>query len=103
MRELVDGLCIYFDFTLPTLLLYNFEREQYRTITGLSSETPFPPMQSVDRTIDNDGLVSSSTESTAVKVEATVNSLAEPREEEGGDFRCMLHKDCAVLSKTHFK
>ena len=28
----MDGLRIYFDFTLPSLLLYNFERDQYNQL-----------------------------------------------------------------------
>ena len=28
----MDGLRIYFDFTLPSLLLYNFERDQYNQV-----------------------------------------------------------------------
>lgn len=28
----MDGLRIYFDFTLPSLLLYNFERDQYEQV-----------------------------------------------------------------------
>ena len=56
-------------------------------------------MQAVDRTVDNDRVVSSSTESTAVKVEATVTSQAQPREEEGGDLWCVLRDDIPGLSK----
>lgn len=37
VRELMDGLRIYFNFTLPTLLLYNFEREQFRNTMQISS------------------------------------------------------------------
>lgn len=33
----MDGLKIYFNFTLPTLLLYNFEREQFRSIMQITS------------------------------------------------------------------
>lgn len=31
-REVADGLRIYFDFTLPHLLLYGQEKEQYRSV-----------------------------------------------------------------------
>jgi male-specific lethal 3 len=31
-REVADGLRIYFDFTLPHLLLYRQEREQYSSL-----------------------------------------------------------------------
>lgn len=88
-KEVVDGIRIYFDFTLPTLLLYNFEREQYRSVMGLSSETPLPLMQSAEKTEtterDNtDGMVSSSTESTAAKTEVVVPPRqTETREDEG--------------------
>ncbi|XP_067134456.1 MSL complex subunit 3 isoform X2 [Centruroides vittatus] len=32
-REVMDGLRVYFDFTLPHLLLYRQERKQYSTVT----------------------------------------------------------------------
>lgn len=39
-REVADGLRIYFDFTLPHLLLYRQEREQYCSLKSsfLSNE-----------------------------------------------------------------
>jgi len=39
-REVADGLRIYFDFTLPHLLLYRQEREQYTSLKSslLNSE-----------------------------------------------------------------
>ena len=32
VREVMDGLRVYFDFTLSSLLLYNMEREQHEKI-----------------------------------------------------------------------
>lgn len=73
VKEAMDGLRIYFDFTLPTLLLYNFEREQYQMVMKF---TPHPE-ETKDRhqeelngktpTDNKYGIVSSSTESSPVK------------------------------------
>ncbi|CAH1777346.1 unnamed protein product, partial [Owenia fusiformis] len=35
-KEVMDGLRVYFDFTLPVVLLYNFERAQYAKVSTLS-------------------------------------------------------------------
>ncbi|XP_043273477.1 male-specific lethal 3 homolog isoform X2 [Venturia canescens] len=45
-REVADGLRIYFDFTLPNLLLYRQEREQYNAFksSGLFTENT-PPIK----------------------------------------------------------
>ena len=32
-KEVVDGLRVMFDFTLPLILLYNQERSQYQNVT----------------------------------------------------------------------
>lgn len=75
IKEVMDGLRIYFDFTLPTLLLYNFEREQYQTVMKLVPH----PAELAKETHHNDeingktpgedkyGVVSSSTESSPVR------------------------------------
>ena len=39
MREIVQGLQTYLNFTLSTLLLYNFEREQYKVLFLQNSVT----------------------------------------------------------------
>ncbi|EDV24731.1 uncharacterized protein TRIADDRAFT_56822 [Trichoplax adhaerens] len=35
LREILEGIRIYFDFTLPTLLLYNCEKIQYKQIQSI--------------------------------------------------------------------
>ena len=86
----MDGLRIYFDFTLPTLLLYNFEREQYNSVMKLapepervSKEAHRAEMNGKTQVEDKYGVVSSSTESSPVKQEFgnTITSPAEPKEE----------------------
>ncbi|XP_012235161.1 MSL complex subunit 3 isoform X2 [Linepithema humile] len=51
-REVADGLRIYFDFTLPHLLLYRQEREQYASLKSslLSNEQAIIPKE---RTTEN--------------------------------------------------
>ena len=91
IKEVMDGLRIYFDFTLPTLLLYNFEREQYQAVMKLTpgqeevakeghNGASFGKTQAEDKY----GVVSSSTESSPVKQESG-NKFASPTEpkEEG--------------------
>lgn len=84
---MVDGLRIYFDFTLPTLLLYNFERDQYRTVMKIPSDDSvsseqhsLTPSRRETGTVDEDrnGFVSSSTEpvSSTSKV-ITVNAQSQ--------------------------
>ncbi|KAK2563162.1 Male-specific lethal 3-like protein [Acropora cervicornis] len=86
IKEVMDGLRIYFDFTLPTLLLYNFEREQYHTVMKLTpgheevakeghNGTTYGKTQAEDKY----GVVSSSTESSPVKQESG-NKFASPTE-----------------------
>lgn len=90
IKEVMDGLRIYFDFTLPTLLLYNFEREQYNSVMKLapepervSKEAHRAEMNGKTQVEDKYGVVSSSTESSPVKQEFgnTITSPAEPKEE----------------------
>ena len=87
----MDGLRIYFDFTLPTLLLYNFEREQYHTVMKLTPGHEEVAKEGHNGTTygktqveDKYGVVSSSTESSPVKQESG-NKFASPTEpkEEG--------------------
>lgn len=46
-REVADGLRIYFDFTLPQLLLYRQEKEQYTSLKSslLSNEQAIVPKE----------------------------------------------------------
>jgi male-specific lethal 3 len=37
-KEVVDGVRIYFDFTLSDLLLYNQEREQFERLRNQQAE-----------------------------------------------------------------
>lgn len=86
----MDGLRIYFDFTLPTLLLYNFEREQYQTVMKLAPH-PEELAKQADREElnrktppdDKYGVVSSSTETSPVRQEFgnTFTSSTETKEE----------------------
>lgn len=90
----MDGLRIYFDFTLPTLLLYNFEREQYQMVMKF---TPHPE-ETKDRhqeelngktpTDNKYGIVSSSTESSPVKQDFAniVTNQTDTKEGEGVHF-----------------
>lgn len=51
-REVMDGLRVYFDFTLPHLLLYRQERKQYSTVTTVCR--PVMNMKSIEaNTEDN--------------------------------------------------
>ena len=87
----MDGLRIYFDFTLPTLLLYNFEREQYQMVMKLTphpAETKEGHQDELNGKIpveDKYGVVSSSTESSPVKQEFTnmFTNQTETKEGEG--------------------
>lgn len=93
IKEVMDGLRIYFDFTLPTLLLYNFEREQYQTVMKLTPHPEELAKQALQEELngktieleDKYGVVSSSTESSPVKQEFG-NALTSPAEtkDEGG-------------------
>lgn len=80
----MDGLRIYFNFTLPTLLLYNFEREQFRHIMQLGpGESPSngsPPCSEQNGSAPEEkcGVVSSTTENPSTVDEPT-NS---PKEKE---------------------
>ncbi|XP_020285627.1 male-specific lethal 3 homolog isoform X2 [Pseudomyrmex gracilis] len=47
-REVADGLRIYFDFTLPHLLLYRQEREQYSSPKSFSSSNERPGVAKED-------------------------------------------------------
>lgn len=86
----MDGLRIYFDFTLPTLLLYNFEREQYHTVMKqapgheeVAKEGHNDATNGKTQAEDKYGVVSSSTESSPVKQESgnKFTSPTEPKEE----------------------
>lgn len=87
----MDGLRIYFDFTLPTLLLYNFEREQYQMVMKLtphSAETKDGHQEELNGKTpaeDKYGVVSSSTESSPIKQEFTnmFTNQTENKEGEG--------------------
>ena len=93
----MDGLRIYFDFTLPTLLLYNFEREQYQMVMKL---TPHPA-ETKDRhqeelngktaTDDKYGVVSSSTESSPVKQEFA-SMFTNQTDTKEGEGMCLYSK-----------
>ncbi|KAL9971485.1 hypothetical protein ACROYT_G017653 [Oculina patagonica] len=92
IKEVMDGLRIYFDFTLPTLLLYNFEREQYQIVMKL---TPHPAelkdghqeeFNGKTPTEDKYGVVSSSTESSPIKQEFT-NVFANQTETKEGEAK----------------
>ncbi|XP_031571610.1 mortality factor 4-like protein 1 [Actinia tenebrosa] len=84
VKELMDGLKIYFNFTLPTLLLYNFEREQFRQIMQLgpgesaSNDSQPSSEQNGSALEEKCGVVSSTTEN-AKTVDEPTNS---PREKE---------------------
>ena len=90
IREVVDGLRIYFDFTLPTLLLYNFERDQYRTAMQIPlddscslSELPSTPVPELGTEVtdeERNGFVSSSTETVSSTSKATTTT-AKPHSE----------------------
>lgn len=90
----MDGLRIYFDFTLPTLLLYNFEREQYQMVMKLtphSAEIKDGHQEELNgKTLAEDkyGVVSSSTESSPIKQEFT-NVFANQTETKEGEGGCM--------------
>lgn len=95
IKEVMDGLRIYFDFTLPTLLLYNFEREQYQMVMKL---TPHPAelkeghhdeLNGKIPAEDKYGVVSSSTESSPVKQEFT-NMFTNQTETKEGEGECIL-------------
>ena len=110
----MDGLRIYFDFTLPTLLLYNFEREQYQMVMKL---TPHPAelkeghhneLNGKMSAEDKYGVVSSSTESSPVKQEFTnmFTNQTETKEGEGEcslDFNpfCPMSKRSILLNSCH--
>ena len=88
----MDGLRIYFDFTLPTLLLYNFEREQYQTVMKLSlhpeelaKDYHKEELNGKTTAEEKYGVVSSSTESSPVKQEFgnTFTSPVEAKDEGG--------------------
>ena len=90
IKEVMDGLRIYFDFTLPTLLLYNFEREQYQMVmkltphpAELAKETHQEEINGKTLAEDKYGVVSSSTESSPVKQEFSnvFTSSTETKEE----------------------
>jgi len=89
----MDGLRIYFDFTLPTLLLYNFEREQYQMVMKLTphpAETKEGHQDELNGKIsgeDKYGVVSSSTESSPVKQEFT-NLFTNQTETKEGEGEC---------------
>ena len=89
----MDGLRIYFDFTLPTLLLYNFEREQYQMVMKLTphpAETKQGHHDELNGKItaeDKYGVVSSSTESSPVKQEFT-NVFTNQTETKEGEGKC---------------
>ena len=90
----MDGLRIYFDFTLPTLLLYNFEREQYQTVMKLVPH----PAELAKETHHNDeingktpaedkyGVVSSSTESSPVRQVEFSKALTSTTETKEGSY-----------------
>ena len=90
----MDGLRIYFDFTLPTLLLYNFEREQYQTVMKLVPH----PAELTKETHNNDeingkttledkyGVVSSSTESSPVRQVEFSKALTSTAETKEGSY-----------------
>ena len=90
----MDGLRIYFDFTLPTLLLYNFEREQYQTVMKLVPH----PAELTKETHHNDeingkttledkyGVVSSSTESSPVRQVEFSKALTSTTETKEGSY-----------------
>lgn len=89
----MDGLRIYFDFTLPTLLLYNFEREQYQMVMKLTphpAETKEGHQDKLNGKVtaeDKYGVVSSSTESSPVKQEFT-NMFTNQTETKEGEGKC---------------
>ena len=93
----MDGLRIYFDFTLPTLLLYNFEREQYQSVMKLL------PVRTNDSgtangkalTDDKYGVVSSSSETSRVKKESveSANQVERQEGESSGNHRCCSDPD----------
>ena len=89
----MDGLRIYFDFTLPTLLLYNFEREQYQMVMKLTphpAETKEGHHDEFNGKItaeDKYGVVSSSTESSPVKQEFT-NVFGNQTDTKEGEGEC---------------
>jgi hypothetical protein len=63
----MDGLKIYFNFTLPTLLLYNFEREQFRNVMQISpgesiNNDSVSSQHNSTTTEEKCGIVSSTTE-----------------------------------------
>ncbi|KXJ12205.1 Male-specific lethal 3-like [Exaiptasia diaphana] len=63
VKELMDGLKIYFNFTLPTLLLYNFEREQFRSIMQITSDNDVTINKTENgKTEEKCSIVSSTTE-----------------------------------------
>ena len=94
LREVVDGLRIYFDFTLPTLLLYNFERDQYRTAMKiahtndslLSEQYPALTVTGQEPGIadeDRNGFVSSSTE--PVSSTSKMNTITTPQQNDSSE------------------
>ncbi|XP_001630729.3 chromatin modification-related protein EAF3 [Nematostella vectensis] len=85
IREVLDGLRIYFDFTLPTLLLYNFEREQYYAAMQVNpdplgqSNGPQRPVAEQAPADEKCGVVSSSTEASLNNTSSTSNQKERER------------------------
>lgn len=73
----MDGLRIYFDFTLASLLLYNFERDQYEQVMGT-------PLVATEGSSENDMNVKEQSDGRSmadVKVEKnTENTLNETKQ-----------------------
>ena len=93
IKEVMDGLRIYFDFTLPTLLLYNFEREQYQTVmklvphpAELAKETHNDEINGKTTAEDKYGVVSSSTESSPVRQVEFSKALTSTTETKEGSY-----------------
>ena len=103
IKEVMDGLRIYFDFTLPTLLLYNFEREQYQMVMKLSPHPAELAKQAHQEELngkslaeDKYGVVSSSTESSPVKQEFG-NAFTSPATETKEEGECTVMIDLITV------
>ena len=90
MREVVQGLQTYLNFTLSTLLLYNFEREQYKALfpensitNTVSKGTPSKPRRSAATRSEQNLSFSASSEASPAKRKYTRRQHLLSEEQDG--------------------